>query len=252
MICTMAPHNRAERLPRCRCIGSLWPALVGLALLILSGPSLAHGLQVFASVVGDQIRGRAYFVGGHPARGIEVELLDAHGEPVATLTSDQDGRFRVRVTAAQAYRVVARSGDGHRAEWPIAASELEAAFPDPGPSVARAISPSASASSADLAQGAEPVADSSATGCVPADADIELMLSAAVERALDSRLEQVVAQAVAQQLLPLREALAEAQTKTSLRDILGGLGYIAGLAGLGLWWTRRRELRRAAKDETHG
>jgi nickel transport protein len=49
-----------------------------------------------------------------------------------------------------------------------------------------------------------------------------------------------VEQAVARQLGPLRDALRACEEQRRLRDILGGLGYIVGLAGLGLWWRSRR------------
>ena len=33
----------------------------------------------------------------------------------------------------------------------------------------------------------------------------------------------------------------EARTDPGLREIVGGLGWLAGLAGLGFWWAARRE-----------
>ena len=136
----MAPSDRCAHRPRWGRAGTALRLLIALSLLILSSPSQAHRLQVFASVDEDQIQGRVYFVGGHPARGVEVELLDAEGKRVAELSSDDEGRFRVSAPAAQDYRVVAQSSDGHRAEWPIAASELVGAFRDQALSAAPAVS----------------------------------------------------------------------------------------------------------------
>ena len=48
---------------------------------------------------------------------------------------------------------------------------------------------------------------------------------------------------VARQILPLREELAASEERIRLRDVLGGLGYIAGLVGLVAWWSSRRVLR---------
>ncbi|MEA3640620.1 MAG: carboxypeptidase-like regulatory domain-containing protein [Lamprobacter sp.] len=229
--------------------------LVGLALLILSGPVQAHRLQVFASADGDQIQGRAYFVGGHPARGIEIQLLDADGQRVAELSSDDEGRFRAQVPAAEEYRVVAKSADGHRAEWPIAASELVGAFDAVTASAAPAAGVSSNGLSPDLIVAMPALAEPARQDdrlCFPAGTDLERALSAAIERGFEQgvglQLEQRLEQSMARQLLPLREALAEAQGRASFRDLLGGLGYIAGLAGLGLWWTRRREQQRSVRD----
>jgi nickel transport protein len=48
-----------------------------------------------------------------------------------------------------------------------------------------------------------------------------------------------VEQAVARQLRPVREELAAAQGQAGLRDILGGLGWILGIAGVLLWRRHR-------------
>jgi nickel transport protein len=49
-----------------------------------------------------------------------------------------------------------------------------------------------------------------------------------------------IEQAVARAVRPLREALALERERARLRDILGGIGYILGLAGL--WaWSRSRD-----------
>ncbi|WP_462322132.1 carboxypeptidase-like regulatory domain-containing protein [Halochromatium sp.] len=261
----MAPSAQYEYLPRWRGVGTRRRLLIALSLLILSSPSQAHRLQVFASVDGAEIQGRVYFVGGHPARGVDVELLDADGKAVAELGASDDGRFRLRAPAAQDYRVVAQTGDGHRAEWPIAASELVGALKGSAPSLEdtdrAAGAPSNRHSSLNPPAGPERSARSEVSPCSCAGADDEPALNALIERAIERGIErsiepgfeQAVEQAVARQVLPLREALAEAQAKASIRDIIGGLGYIAGLAGLGLWWTRRRERqRRSVLDKPDG
>lgn len=256
----MAPSARRGHLSRWDRFGTGLCLLIALSLLLLCSPAQAHRLQVFASVDGDQIQGRVYFVGGHPAKGVAVELLDAEGEHVAELSSNDEGRFRIRAPAAQDYRVVAQSGDGHRAEWPIAASELAGAFKDLPPTVARAANAPSNGSSLDGPTGPESPESperSDASSCFAAEADVDPVLGALIERAieqaiepgLEQRVPQAVEQAVARQVLPLREALAQAQAQASFRDLLGGLGYIAGIAGFGLWWTQRREKRRSGKDE---
>jgi nickel transport protein len=201
--------------------------LCGLVLLMLASPSVAHRLQVFATADGAAIEGRAYFVGGHPARDIAIQVLDGEGKRVTELRSDAEGRFRVEVSAAREYRIVAHSGDGHRAEWPISAAELAGAFDEQAASGADG---TGSDSRAESVRAVGPSAQ--ALVCIEG-AELDRALSAAIERSVE--------QAVARQLRPLREALAEAQAQVALRDLLGGLGYIAGLAGLGLWWTRRRK-----------
>ncbi|MFD2232449.1 carboxypeptidase-like regulatory domain-containing protein [Phaeospirillum tilakii] len=72
--------------------------------------------------------------------------------------------------------------------------------------------------------GAAPVAVPVAAGPAPEEARIE----AAVERVLARRLD------------PLIAAQIEADSRLRLNDLVGGIGYIVGLAGLGLAWAARR------------
>lgn len=48
-----------------------------------------------------------------------------------------------------------------------------------------------------------------------------------------------IEQAVARAVRPLREQLALERERARLRDVLGGIGYILGLAGLWAWWRAR-------------
>jgi nickel transport protein len=105
------------------------------------------------------------------------------------------------------YRVVADSLDGHQASWTLRAEEFFDAAPNEGdamPAYDTPVPESDSTTAADLSQ---------------------------IIR---------VEQAVARQIRPLREALQAHEEQVRMRDILGGIGYIIGLAGLALWWSSRR------------
>ncbi len=196
---------------------------LAMVLLLLAPTVQAHRLRVFATTDGPWIQGQAYFGGGRAA--VEVRILiydDQH--LVAELAPDAQGEFRWRAEAPATYRIVAKTADGHRGEWTIAATELTGAFAlsnhhskdDPPPSAAaehqRPANPDPAVS---------PTRVPSEPGCTDA--------------ALDARIEQ----ALARQLQPVREQLSRAEDRLLLRDLLGGIGWIFGLAGLALWWRRR-------------
>lgn len=46
-------------------------------------------------------------------------------------------------------------------------------------------------------------------------------------------------QAIARQIRPLQEQLNQMQERAKFQDVLGGIGYIMGLAGFALWWRQR-------------
>jgi nickel transport protein len=189
----------------------------------VAGPVLAHKLQVFAAADGARIEGSAYFAGGGKASGARIRVTDAAGRALAELTPDADGRFRYEASAPVEHRILAESGDGHRAEWRIAAAELAGGFPAAG--VGEVHTPpenpgsSAPGSAATPPGGAAPL-----TGTAPPASGLE----AAIERA------------VARQVRPLREELLAARDALRLQDVLGAIGYLFGLAGVGLWWHSRR------------
>jgi nickel transport protein len=181
--------------------------LLTLTLSLAAGPALGHSLRVFAFADGDRIAGSAYFAGGGAASGARIRVLDDKGGLLAELEPDAEGGFSYQALAPVDHVVVAETGDGHRAEWRVGAAELAPGFPVP-----QVVPLTAEASPAPCTAEAGPVPEQ----------------VAAIERA------------VARQMRPLREELAAARGRAGLRDVLGGIGYILGLAGLLAWWRCRR------------
>jgi len=207
--------------------------LVGLMSGLMSGPATAHRLQVFAAAVGDVIEGSAYFAGGAPAAGVRVQIESADGRVLAEIHPAADGSFSYRAKGPVDHRVVVLSADGHRAQWLVEALELAPAFGEavdlnPPKADASAESGIAAVAATDPAVKGSSVDPAPGLGsAVPQTATVDPALIAALERA------------VARQVRPLREELAAASARAGFRDLLGGIGYIFGLAGLALWWRSR-------------
>jgi nickel transport protein len=189
------------------CRGRRFRARLGLAAALALGaaPALPHGLDVFAYADGALIEGVARFAGG-TAGGIRILVKDTAGTTLAELTPAADGSFTYEARRAAEHLVIAQAADGHRAEWRVTADELAAGFPD--------------------SQGGPGIGTAPPSAMPPA--------------ALDPRVEAAVGRAVARQIAPLRRELAAARRQARLQDVLGGLGYVVGLAGFGLWWRGRR------------
>ena len=192
------------------------PGLAVVLALMLCGAAHAHKLKVYAMGEGKTISGYAYFPGGGRAKGVEVQLQDAVGKTLATTTTDEGGDFAFQAPFKCDCQVVVDSGDGHRGTWSIGADELSDDLPRP--EGAPAEPPPAPG---------EPSPDAPTQGPPAAAADLEAM----VERA------------VSKQVRPLRAQLEAYEEKRRLHDILGGIGYIAGVAGVAFYFlgVRRRE-----------
>lgn len=204
------------------------------ALLLVAAPSSAHKLRVFAAAEGARIQGSTYFAGGGKAAGARVRITDASDRVLAELEAGADGTFSYRARAPVVHRILAETQDGHRAEWQVGAAELAGAFPSQGrsqegtdsaaPAAAKvdaAVQPAAGTDLRDTAQAAH--------ACPPS-----------AESALDPGVEAAIERAVARQVRPLREQLLATRDAVAFRDVLGGIGYILGLGGVGLWWYGRR------------
>lgn len=195
------------------------PMFLAAWLLAAAAPTtaLAHQVYVFASVDGHTIQGKVYFRGQIAAQGVTVTAFDPAGRELAKTTTDDQGQFHLEAKYRCDYRLLADAGDGHGAEWVVAAAQLPADLPP------------RDVAAADAGPAAEDVKTStpSAPAAVPADN--------APPPAASNELAGLRADINA-----LRQQLIESDQRVRLRDILGGIGYILGLAGLAFYLAARR------------
>ena len=192
-----------------------------LLLLSLTPAAWAHRLNVFAFVDGGEIQVECSFSRGNPARQGKVEISDAatNAALVTGVTGD-DGVFRFPMPDGVRNRghdliVRVNAGEGHLGEWRIPAAELGRPSVD-AVAVVREL------------QGAAAVPPSSAQD----------------GRAISltpRELEQIINAALEQKLAPIRQLLAEQRSAgAALRDIIGGIGWLMGLAGIAAYFKSRR------------
>lgn len=185
------------------------------ALCCAAQPALGHRLLLMAWVQGDVLMGEAAFGDGTAGANVLITLLDgASGEKIASLHADGQGNFEYGLTKDVLNRgnpllVRASDGAGHLAERVLDADELALARPG--------------------------LAADHGTGDDPAHAFQEHV--SAPDMAL---LQQLIQEAVRNEVAPLRrEVLALSRSGPGVTEILGGIGYIIGLAGLGFWLLRK-------------
>lgn len=220
---------------------------VGVLLLLgQANPALAHRVNIFAWVEGGTIRCESSFSSGNPARDAKVTAtLAGSGTVMGTAVTDAKGRCALPITpelrAAKTDLVIeVQAGEGHRNTWPMPAEEYLAA-----PVVEGGASPAAAAASpaptlAATKQAATDTAPAQDTPkpAAPAPSAAGPSTSTAVDEAA---LRRIVAEAVAEQVAPLRHSLAAMQSGgPRMADVAGGIGYIVGLAGIALWARSRR------------
>lgn len=201
--------------------------LAGLAVVLCAAPAMAHKLNVWATVEGRTIRGETYFRGGTPAQGAKVTAYGPDGKQLGRATTDAEGKFSLVATSRCDHRLVVDAGAGHGGEYTVRADELPEDLPGVagGAESARANVPS---------REPKPAADSASTPQPPAAPADAAELKAMIESALQRKI------------APLERKLYEYQQRIGLRDIIGGIGYIVGLAGLWFYFlgTKKKRLER--------
>ncbi len=197
--------------------GLILLAVLPVAILLAAVPAQAHRLNLFAVAEGSEIVGRAYFSGGGVPRDVAVIFHGPGGAVLGEARTDAGGAFRFAARQPVDHRITIDTGDGHVAEFVVHAAELAGTPVAPAPS-------------------------GSALAAMPAEAggQVSAAVASAQLAASGAGIEALVETAVARQLRPLREQLAEAEARARMTDVLGGIGFILGITGTAFFFLGRR------------
>ncbi len=190
----------------------------GLALWSPTATAGAHGVYTFAWVEGNQICTDSYFSKNSPVRGGRISLHDPAGRELQNGLTGEDGRFCfARPDRPQDLTVAVEAGQGHRAEFRLRAEDWPAKT---APAAAEEATPPA----------AGPPAATTAA------------LPAAAPAGSEEALRHIVREELEAQFGPCRQVLAESRGggEPGVREIVGGLGWLAGLFGLAAWFSARK------------
>ena len=197
-------------------------SIVGWAL-----PSSAHRIKVFAYGEGGEVVAKSYFSSGKAVMHAPVAVYDdRNGDTLIKGKTDENGifRFPVPVHAEQKrmdLKIIVNTGEGHRAEWLLTADEY---LEKSGDNDTRG-----GISTIDQERPMQQVlhvAESTSSSCD------EEMIATLVEQALDKKL------------APIKEMLQQDRgSGPDFRDILGGIGYIVGLAGIAVYLGTKKTRR---------
>ena len=186
--------------------------------------SNAHGVYVFAWVVGDTVFVESKFSGGKKVKAGKIIVTDSRGTELLSGTTNDQGEFSFKVPKRTELKIVLLAGAGHRAEWTIPVSEINLSDKKTAPTHEENAEtrPMASLKSKDETEASPKM--------VPLSGLTEKDLQSAVEEALEKKLQ------------PVMKMLAESkQQGPTLKDIFSGIGYIIGLVGIAAYIHSRKK-----------
>jgi nickel transport protein len=231
----------------------------------------AHGVYVFAYASGDEICTESYFTRKDRVIGGKISMSDASGNELASASTGEDGNHCFKAPQGEGdLTFIVLAGEGHRGEFTFpAADRPRPAAASPDDSASAPGSSGDASGSADTSGNASGSPDTS--GNAPGSQDSAGAAATAVTASGSAAsagaagtasggaapaglsadaARSIVREELKAQIGPLARALAEArEDKTpGLREIVGGLGWLAGISGLVLWLKRRPELSAGRKD----
>ena len=201
------------------------------ALLTLSFSAAAHRVNLFAWSEGNAVQVESKFSDSTPVKGGKLTVTDtATGKVLASGKTSDTGTWRFTLPAGyrseKGVTVAVAAGEGHAATWEMTPSDLPktvtaAPAPKPEPAAKPAVKSEPKAEVKAAAPAAKPTAQQVENATVP------------VEPGLTKDEITLIAQsAVEEKVAPLRQKIAElSNPNPSAKDVIGGLGWIFGIAG---------------------
>lgn len=186
----------------------------------------AHKAIIFAWVEGDTICTESKFSGGKKVKEGDVIVCDLQGNRLLEGKTNEQGEFSFKIPKKTTLKIVLQAGTGHRGEWTLPVEEMGEVTPQQ--SVQAEIKKTRETASIKTGKQTQSV---SASKLSPDDIQL------AVEKALDKKLK------------PVMKKLAESQEHDpTVKDILGGIGYILGLMGIASYVHYRRKIKDLSKS----
>ena len=191
---------------------------IGLLMLpCFSATVFAHKVMVFAWVDGDTVHTRSKFSGGKKAVNADILVYNTDNELLLQGKTDQKGEFSFQIPARTDLQIVLNASMGHKAEWKISFDEITG---DP-----------ASAQEKSEQEKSEHSSNESA-------ADLQHRSTSFTKE----EIRNIIGKTLDRKLDPVIKMLEDSYTKgPEIKDIIGGLGYIFGLAGVALYFSNRKK-----------
>jgi len=193
---------------------------IGLILVLLvSSTALAHKVNVFAYAENGMVYTESYFSDGRKVIDSTVEVFDAQNNKLLlTGRTDKNGEFSFKIPEATGLRIVLTASMGHKNEYLLSEDEVRDAI-----------------GIAKLPEKSPPEKMETEKRQAPPEKATQIY---------DDRLELLMERIVEEKTAPIMKKLLkieERMQKPSFQDIIGGLGYIIGLMGIGIYFKYKRK-----------
>lgn len=200
-----------------------------VVMLFIGHPCWAHKVNVFAYLEGDKIVVEGYFSKDRKAMNCAVQFFDAGGKEIHRGKTDEDGRYVVPIadlgTLDGDILITLNAGEGHKRDYRLRADEI----------------PQPSGPSSTTSRSGAPAAASEARGTLeptrPETLDHERKTLQEIVEAIVQRENQKIMKMLGNQQ---RLLLEERNSGPTMKEIVGGIGWIVGIVGIIAFFMSRK------------
>ena len=182
--------------------------LLCVVLAAITSVALAHKVNIFAYVEGATVYTESYFPDGRKVEGGIVEVYDSQGNKLLEGKTNKDGQFNFKPPQHDDLKIIILASLGHRNSYTLSAEEL-----------------------AGQVEREKPKEQESE----------ELKIKEITQVDLD-QIKRIIDGSLDEKLRPLMRQLTKLQQKEiSFTEVVGGIGYIFGLAGIIFYFMSRKK-----------
>ena len=223
-------QNRKKEILTKRILTSRLYFIVFLSVFLsffYTGTVFAHKVMIFAWVEGNTVYTQSKFSGGKKAMGAKVLVYDSDDHLLLEGKTNKNGEFSFKSPQKTDLKIVLNAGMGHMNKWDVSADEFMQK------------SPETDADNLTANTGSEIAAE-----IFGKSANIKTIKAASDEYVQISKeqLQKIINASLDNKLKPLIKMLSDMQnSKPHINEVIGGIGYIIGLAGIALYFSNRKK-----------
>lgn len=195
--------------------------ILSLLLFFTANNAQAHKLNMFAYVEGEDVYIEVYFADGKRAKNSKIKVYDPQSQLLYSSITDDEGGHQFAIPQKTELKIVVDAGMGHQTEYTLPVSEFS---DEQNSNIVATNVKTSSQKTADVVTETVPAIAASA----PPNMDMD-------------QLKPLITRAVSQAVKPLQREISELKNKTSVSDLIGGVGYIFGLLGLFAYMDARKK-----------
>lgn len=183
-------------------------------LFFLPHQLFAHKVNIYAYISDGIVYSESYFADGSRCRSCAVEVFDKKtGKILLDGKTDENGKISFKMPPVGSLKLVLKAGAGHQAIYYLSLDE-------------KLPTDKSNEATAARSKFHDKTGAFNQEKCLSPEE-----LEAVVNKAVEAKLQQVMSRL---------GAIQENIDRSSVREIIGGIGYIIGIAGIVLYLTSRR------------